>query len=1154
MNKIFRAGLWASFVVVGCSAPPPPPPPTLEVAISPAEIVADGVNTATVTVSHTSDVRLSTTRGKFRESNAPSYTVAGGAGSATLVSCDSRVTDPCAGTVRISAYSAADEGTGAATISFKGLENCGNGADDDGNGQTDCADTACANLQCTLPAGSVGVGRCNAAGACQCAVDGGTSEPVEQTCDDGKDNDCDGQVDCADTGCDAKACTLSSGVRASCKQGSCQCPNVPESTDVTCKDGIDNDCDGTVDCADVDCRPVGNALGKVCDALGHTCAVPIGGVSTCTSCSGNGGTSEPNGETTCGDAKDNDCDGIIDCQDPDCANRTCTAGGSRCNAQFQCSCPGGTMETTCGDNFDNDCDTQVDCADSDCKAASAVCGPNGRTCTAASNSCTCSGNGGTAQATETTCNDGFDNDCDGLSDCLDADCVSATANCGSVASWGLRCTPTGSADAGIGACVCSGNSGTVQASETLCSDTRDNDCDGLVDCADSSCNGQACNALGRVCGSGSCSVCTGNGGTAEAAEATCSDGRDNDCDGLVDCADADCNGDQCNVTSPNYVCTTNICKDSTSNFSLVLTPNPVRIAANGTATSSVSALLRNLTTPVAGAVLDLTVSAGNGSVNPVQVVTNGSGIATTTFTSSNLGGFATVQAGYDSGTSIIFGTAQIDQPRLGSIVLFSQTQTVMGVRTSAFNESNTLVFQVNDENAQAYPPGLTVVLTHDQLGGSYIGAPTNCTNNLCTVQQVTDAQGRVSVVLHSGTAAGVVSVSAGATAGGISQSGTASNIAIVGAKASGLAVSVICTPRNLPTYSAHDCLKSLYAGGDDRASCTAFFADRFGNVLGRPTLTTFSSESGAASAPSFTAGGQSLGTVLMTGYSLPIDVDAGVGEPALTWNDGCGLKTHNPRDGLSTIIVSAAGEEGFVDGNGNGVYDTGENFLDIGEPFVDANDNNLRDNNEAFVDTNSNNVWDGPNGTWDADTTVWASTRVVYTGGAEVLVDGALQNALSRWYALPPATPQPWAPTPQPGFVVGIANQTDGGTTPNTTNLGVFFTDLNFNQPSPRAVYGLTVPQGAASVRFLVDPTTTINSLGMNFTQQFCSDQVGSTGCGSTCASAPCYVVTQIASFTAGRYGTVEIKGTSASSPIEVRASSTLNSVSTNISVFGYSQ
>src|SRR5690606_31024341 len=54
-----------------------------------------------------------------------------------------------------------------------------------------------------------------------------------------------------------------------------------------------------------------------------------------------------------------------------------------------------------------------------------------------------------------------------------------------------------------------------------CTDGFDNDGDGIIDCLDSDCIGDA--------------ACIG-----ESDDTTCSDGMDNDNDGRVDCADSDC--------------------------------------------------------------------------------------------------------------------------------------------------------------------------------------------------------------------------------------------------------------------------------------------------------------------------------------------------------------------------------------------------------------------------------------------------------------------------------------------------------------------------------------------------------------------------------------------------------------------------------------
>jgi hypothetical protein len=107
----------------------------------------------------------------------------------------------------------------------------------------------------------------------------------------------------------------------------------------TCGDGEDNDSNGMVDCQDSAC-----GVGTVCGPNGLAC----GSDQTCTSCSGNGGTPEPNGETICGDGVDNDCDGAVDCADSSCqpqggqSGRICDTTGRTCSA------PDGTGLAACG--------------------------------------------------------------------------------------------------------------------------------------------------------------------------------------------------------------------------------------------------------------------------------------------------------------------------------------------------------------------------------------------------------------------------------------------------------------------------------------------------------------------------------------------------------------------------------------------------------------------------------------------------------------------------------------------------------------------------------------------------------------------------------------------------------------------------------------
>ena len=146
----------------------------------------------------------------------------------------------------------------------------------------------------------------------------------KELCRDGVDNDGDGRIDCMDPDCSSVCVEI-------------------------CDDGEDNDGDGQIDCKDLDC------------------------VGEC--------------NENCSDGKDNDGDGLVDCQDPDCV---------------------GQCVEECEDGLDNDGDGLVDCEDGDCFGYP--------TCTE-------------------ICDDGIDNDGDGLVDCVDDECWGPACHDSPISSW-----------------------------------------------------------------------------------------------------------------------------------------------------------------------------------------------------------------------------------------------------------------------------------------------------------------------------------------------------------------------------------------------------------------------------------------------------------------------------------------------------------------------------------------------------------------------------------------------------------------------------------------------------------------------------------------------------------------------------------------------
>lgn len=304
--------------------------------------------------------------------------------------------------------------------------------------------------------------------------------------------------------------------------------------------------------------------------------------------------------------------------------------------------------------------------------------------------------------------------------------------------------------------------------------------------------------------------------------------------------------------------------------------------------------------PVQVTVSSACVTAGKATLSPTKFTAT---TATVTLQYRDIGCGA-VQAA-DALQAVIDGSAStaslalpIASPTVSSLAFISSTPEQIYLRGSGFAESSSVIFEVRDANGSPLPNVDVVMRLLTLTGGVTMDGGT------ADVTRASDAQGRVTVRVNSGTLPTPVRVAA-ALQSNASISTVSSNLSVAVGLPSQLNFSLSQGTKNIEGYNI-DGTTNTYQ---------IIAADRSGNPVPEGTSINFVTEGGQVEPVKQTQIANGIARTVANFVSS---------EP-------------RPVDGRVTITTYALGEESFLDVDGNNVRDAGESFQDLGNIFKDRN-------------------------------------------------------------------------------------------------------------------------------------------------------------------------------------------------------------------------
>ena len=383
------------------------------------------------------------------------------------------------------------------------------------------------------------------------------------------------------------------------------------------------------------------------------------------------------------------------------------------------------------------------------------------------------------------------------------------------------------------------------------------------------------------------------------------------------------------------------------------------------------------------ALIDTAVQTINGTATATYEAT---GCATTDSIQASVVELADVTA---------LGSLSVEDAPANSIRFVSATPTAIAMAGTGGNsrqEFATLIYEVVDQAGQPKSGEEVSVKLSTVLGGITLTGDQNNDGQLSGANEVllSNANGRVSVIVNAGTVATSVRAVASITVGGQQISSVSDSLTISTGLADQNSMSLSATILTPAGYEFDGFTSTLNLRAADAFnnpvpdgtvvnftteygrivdSCTTQEGtcsvtwnsqnprtpDNTGNTGPVPNLTSRQCDANLDGTPDTLSNGWAAGVVnagaIAVPYGIPCAMLTGNAMVAeLTGNattsviaDIAATPTYPGQvfGGRSTVLAYAIGEETFVDANGNGQYDQGEAFVDMPEAFIDHNEDGV---------------------------------------------------------------------------------------------------------------------------------------------------------------------------------------------------------------------